>query len=108
VNFAPVNKQGSKMKKVTLSLLIASVFILGARNQAMSQDNTKVFQQLIKQYEQSINQADTLLAAALWSKSNEVSFINPRSTEYGWNGSSDRLCIMFTQNHKHITSKKYN
>jgi hypothetical protein len=39
VNFAPVNKQGGKMKKGILSLLIASVFILGAGNQAMSQHN---------------------------------------------------------------------
>lgn len=41
------------MKKGILSLLIASVFILGAANQAMSQHNNKAFLSLIKQYEQS-------------------------------------------------------
>lgn len=51
-----------------------------------AQKSEPVFESLIKVYAESINKADTVLAATFWSKSPEVSFINPRSTEYGWEG----------------------
>lgn len=85
------------MKQLILSLFITGALMMGVHNNAMSQNSNKIFQSLIKQYEQSINQADTILAAALGSKSDEVSFINPRSTEYGWNGIKN-IIKMFADN----------
>lgn len=39
---------------------------------------------LISQYVKSIEEADTDLAATIWSTTEEVSFIHPRSHERGW------------------------
>ena len=39
---------------------------------------------LLEKYQQSVNDADTTLAAAIWSHSEEVSFIHPRGHEHGW------------------------
>jgi len=39
---------------------------------------------IINKYEQSIDHADTNLAAEIWSHSAEVSFIHPRGHERGW------------------------
>lgn len=39
---------------------------------------------LIEQYAQSIDSADTKLAAQIWSTTEDVSFIHPRGHEHGW------------------------
>jgi ketosteroid isomerase-like protein len=39
---------------------------------------------IIEKYAKSIDRADTALAAELWSKSPDVSFIHPRGHERGW------------------------
>lgn len=41
---------------------------------------------LLDKYVTSINQADSTLGKKFWSQGKEVSFINPRGNEYGWNG----------------------
>jgi hypothetical protein len=51
-----------------------------------SKSDSILFNSLITQYLRSINQADTALAQKFWSQTPEISFINPRGTEYGWNG----------------------
>jgi ketosteroid isomerase-like protein len=55
---------------------------------ASSQEITDsvVFSNLVSQYTRSIDKADTILGSAVWSHTTEVSFINPRGNEYGWNG----------------------
>ena len=40
---------------------------------------------LVSQYANSINLADTELAATIWSTTSDVSFIHPRGHEHGWN-----------------------
>jgi ketosteroid isomerase-like protein len=39
---------------------------------------------LVDQYRQSIDAADTILAAQLWATTDDVSFIHPRGHEHGW------------------------
>ena len=51
-----------------------------------SRADSILFNNLVTQYAQSINQADTVLASKFWSHTHEVSFINPRGNEYGWTG----------------------
>ncbi len=60
------------MKKVVLSLIITIAIISSLSKQAKSQSNHPVFTSLIRQYEQSIDRADTALGAKLWSKADEV------------------------------------
>ena len=85
------------MKQLFLSLIISCAFIIALGNKAMSQRTDTTFQSQIRQYEQSIDRADTILAAKLWSKGDEISFINPRSTEYGWSGIKN-IYKMFADN----------
>jgi hypothetical protein len=73
------------MKKVLFTFLIINFFGIALHNNANAQ-TTDTFKDLIKQYEKSIESADTVLAAKIWSKSADVSFINPRGTEFGWTG----------------------
>ena len=74
------------MKKLIFSFLITTAFSVGLCNNAMSQADSTVFKALIDKYEQSINLADTVLGAKIWSHADEVSFINPLGTENGWSG----------------------
>ena len=71
-------------KSIVFVLVIASV--LTTAHSLCAQREDAVFEDLLKAYAESINKADTTLAATFWSKSPEVSFINPRSTEYEWKG----------------------
>jgi hypothetical protein len=74
------------MYKTLLLILLVVTTLLGVQQNAVAQSNDKVFAELIRQYEQSINDADTVLAAKIWEQTPEVSFIHPRGTEYGWIG----------------------
>lgn len=85
------------MKQTILTLFITVTVLIGMDGKARSQSNDKTFQSLIRQYEQSIDKADTVLGKKLWSQKDEVSFINPRSTEYGWSGIKN-IYKMFADN----------
>ncbi len=74
------------MNKTFLLILLVVTTLLGVQRKAAAQSNDQVFAELIRQYEQSINDADTVLAAKIWAQTPEVSFIHPRGTEYGWSG----------------------
>jgi len=84
------------MKRI-LAIIVTVAFVLGGSMESMSQDNKAVFQSLIRKYEESINAADTVLGAKIWSKTDGASFINPRSTEYGWKGVKN-IYKMFADN----------
>lgn len=49
----------------------------------VTNDSTEI-KSLIEKYAESISNADTVLASALFAHSNEVSFIHPRGHEQGW------------------------
>src|SRR5690242_5081669 len=49
-----------------------------------SQTDVKVIKDLIAKYAKSVDDADTTLAAKVWSNSADVSFIHPRGHERGW------------------------
>ena len=67
----PANSQTDKQKSQSIKMpLTDSIF----------------FNSLVAQYAQSIDQADTILALKIWAPTAEISFINPRGTEYGWKG----------------------
>jgi hypothetical protein len=81
-------------------LLVFSVFLLinnSANSQAETLPDSVFFNSLITQYTHSINEADTLLALKIWSPTSEISFINPRGTEYGWKGIKN-IYNMFSEN----------
>ena len=74
------------MKPITLFLL--TLFLLGLAVQPVygqSRANTSM-NALLDRYVQSINLADSLAGKEFWSTGAEISFINPRGNEYGWNG----------------------
>jgi hypothetical protein len=97
------------MKSPVINLIIAIATALILINPANSQTvqqktQTKIplpdsafFNALVAQYVESINQADTILGRKIWAPTAEVSFINPRGTEYGWNGVKN-IYIMFKEN----------
>ncbi|MGC1390792.1 MAG: nuclear transport factor 2 family protein [Bacteroidales bacterium] len=87
------------MKSHGINLIVVSAFILILSNPANSQPEQQksksdkislpdslFFKALVSQYVQSIDQADTTLASKIWAPTEEISFINPEGTEYGWNG----------------------
>ena len=87
------------MKSSAINLVVAFAATLVLNNPANSQTeqltsqsnqiplpDSIFFNSLVAQYVQSIDQADTVLASKIWSPTTEISFINPRGTEYGWNG----------------------
>jgi ketosteroid isomerase-like protein len=45
---------------------------------------TDAIRSIIEKYARSVDAADTELAATIWSKSADVSFIHPRGHEHGW------------------------
>lgn len=69
------------MKHLTLILLMTIVFSASAQTENKNQLNA-----LLDQYVHSIDVADSTLGKAFWSSKSEISFINPRGNEYGWNG----------------------
>lgn len=66
--------------------------------------DSTVLKVLIKKYAQSVEQADTVLASKLWAHTDEVSFINPRGHEHGWNGVKNVYNLFAT----FFTDKKLN
>jgi hypothetical protein len=87
------------MKSLVFNMLIAFAITLILSNTANSQtkqvktqeskiskSDSILFNSLVTRYVQSIDQADTISGSELWSHTGEVSFINPRGNEYGWNG----------------------
>jgi|WetSurSiteA1Bulk_404760.scaffolds.fasta_scaffold00802_13 hypothetical protein len=84
----------TNMKSCIIKLAILFVAIITcdpANSQTYQQKGQLVtdsilFNTLVSQYVQSIDQADTVLGSKVWSHTDEVSFINPRGNEYGWDG----------------------
>ncbi|HTQ66521.1 MAG TPA: nuclear transport factor 2 family protein [Puia sp.] len=64
--------------------LVFSFCALAAFSQ-INQKDTILIKQLIEKYAESINNADTVLGSKLFSHSPEVSFIQPRGHQHGWN-----------------------
>jgi ketosteroid isomerase-like protein len=48
------------------------------------EEDVKAIKNLIAKYAKSVDDADTALAAKVWSDSPDVSFIHPRGHERGW------------------------
>jgi hypothetical protein len=86
-------KQKMKSHIIILITTFAATLILNnpansqpAQQKSQSLPDSVFFNSLITLYVQSINEADTTLASEIWARTAEISFINPRGTEYGWNG----------------------
>ena len=76
-------------------ILIAMFISYRANSQTVT--DSMLFNNLVAQYTHSIDQADTVLGSEVWSNTDEVSFINPRGNEYGWNGVKN-IYIFFRDN----------
>ncbi|HTS44792.1 MAG TPA: nuclear transport factor 2 family protein [Puia sp.] len=70
------------MKKIILYPAF-SIFTFSAFSQ-IEQKDTLLIKQLIERYAESIDNADTVLGSKLFSHSQEVSFIQPRGHQHGW------------------------
>jgi ketosteroid isomerase-like protein len=57
-------------------------------------DTTQI-KEMLDKYAESIDNADTLLGAALWAKTKEVSFIHPRGHEHGWENIKNNIYKFF-------------
>ena len=88
----------------TLLFIFCSFFFIHV---VTAQNSNSEFKSFIERYARSIDQADTTLAKQFWSQSPEVSFINPRSTEYGWRGVKN-IYRMFADNFTKRSLKGFN
>ena len=57
----------------------------GSTEADRSKPDSTFFRSLVAQYTGSIDQADTVLGAKLWSHTDPVSFIHPKGHAHGWN-----------------------
>ena len=84
--------QANSLILVFAAILVFSAPAISQPDQQKNQSNRSplpdsvFFNSLINHYIHSIEQADTVLALKIWSPTSEISFMNPRGTEYGWNG----------------------
>ena len=53
-------------------------------NQTISKTDSLEIRQVLQEYTESINNADSVLGSKLFSQTGEVSFIHPRGHERGW------------------------
>jgi ketosteroid isomerase-like protein len=60
-----------------------------------SQSDTSVIKFQIQKYKQAIDNADTLLASQVWAHTPEVSFIQPRGHQHGWQEINDGIYKFF-------------
>ena len=81
------------MKNLQFSLIL--IVVLSACNRSRTDKSESMessllkpdstfFKSLVSQYTESVDKADTALAAKLWSHVDEISFINPMGHEHGW------------------------
>jgi hypothetical protein len=93
------------MKNLQILLILIFMFSscksrpdkLDSRISDTSIPDTTFFKSLVTQYVESIDKADTALGAKLWSHVDEISFINPRGHEHGWEGIKN-IYSMFRDN----------
>ena len=72
-------------KIIWLGSLVCALSTISATAQNVGQENDKrQIGLLIEKYARSVSQADTNLAAEIWSTNEEVSFIHPKGHEHGW------------------------
>lgn len=80
--------QAAKQKCTVALLMLASSLLLFSANPANAQsktdDVTDSITDIIHKYERSVSDADSNLAAKVWSQSTDVSFIHPFGHEHGW------------------------
>jgi hypothetical protein len=97
-----------KSQVILLAIILASTFMGNPANsqtlksQSQLVTDSILFNTLVARYTQSIDQADTVLASEVWSHTDEVSFINPRGNEYGWNGVKN----IYTMFHNNFSTRK--
>jgi len=80
-----MNKHQNRTPPTLLTPLLCA--FLGMSTIARSQPPdtaTGQIKAVIDKYVQSVDEADTKLASAIWSNAEDVSFIHPRGHEHGW------------------------
>jgi ketosteroid isomerase-like protein len=83
------------MKKIIIPILL--VFYLQSSFSQNNQADTGAIKALIAKYVESINTGDSVLGAKLFSHSPEVSFIQPRGHQHGWNEISSQIYNFFAK-----------
>jgi len=67
------------MKKYLITWSL--IFITGV---AFSQQDSAIIHSKIEEYKESIDKADTLLGYQIWAHTPDISFIQPRGHQHGW------------------------
>jgi hypothetical protein len=86
-----MNLQAKRSTAILIVLVIitctgnSQTFMQNKQNSAFAHDSTFI-SNLVSSYARSIDEADTTLGSRIWAHTADVSFINPRGNEYGWNG----------------------
>jgi ketosteroid isomerase-like protein len=78
------------MKKyiVTIGLIVIATI-------SFSQQDSTIIKSKIEAYGKSIDNADTILAYQIWAHSPEVSFIQPRGHQHGWDEINSNIYKFF-------------
>jgi ketosteroid isomerase-like protein len=76
-------------------LLFAAILLQMVVTALHSQSDTSVIKFQIQKYKQAIDNADTLLASQIWAHTPEVSFIQPRGHQHGWQEINDGIYKFF-------------
>lgn len=79
------------MKKI----FFAAILLASFATKLYSQADTSIIKVQIQKYKQAIDNADTLLASQIWAHTPEVSFIQPRGHQHGWQEINDGIYKFF-------------
>ncbi|HMC87265.1 MAG TPA: nuclear transport factor 2 family protein [Chitinophagaceae bacterium] len=79
------------MKKLFFAAILLQLFVTAL----YSQPDTSAIKSQIEKYKQAIDNADTLLASQIWAHTPEVSFIQPRGHQQGWQEINDGIYKFF-------------
>lgn len=77
-------------------------------SQTTSEQDTDEIKNLIEQYAESINNADSVLGSQLFAPTGEVTFIHPRGHEKGWAQINESIYSFFGDNFSTRRLKTFN
>jgi ketosteroid isomerase-like protein len=83
--------------KIVFAIFVLSICLSSSAFSQTNQSDTILIKELIAKYAESIDNADTVLGGRLFSHSPEVSFIQPRGHQHGWNEIQHQIYDFFRE-----------
>ncbi len=72
-------------ESLSMKKYVVSIGLILFTTVAFSQQDSSIIKSNIEAYAKSIDNADTVLAYPIWAHTPEISFIQPRGHQHGWN-----------------------